>query len=83
MTYPAQARKKNVKNPLTNTLVCGIIQTQGVRKTKVACECVSAEVKCCGEASNPFGPILGADGRQYLTQPSEAKIIFQNPLTTE
>ena len=42
------------KNLLTNTLVCGIIQTQGARKTKVACECVGAEVKCHGEVSNSF-----------------------------
>ena len=49
----------------------------------VACECVGAEVRWHGEESNPFCPILGAEKRQYSTQPSEAKEIFQNPLTTE
>ena len=68
---------------LTFGVQYSIIQVQGVRKTKVACECANAEERWHGEESNPICPILGADKRQWFAQPSEAKIIFQNPLTTE
>ena len=63
--------KEILRNPLTNSPTCAIIQVQGARKTKVACECVGAEVKWHGEESNPFCPILGAD--KGSSSPNQAK----------
>jgi hypothetical protein len=96
ITHPSQFVKRKVAQisnnyfshncailPIDFCELSAIIQVQGVRKTKVACECVNTEVKWHGEEPNPICPILGADDRQWFTQPSEAKIIFQNPLTTE
>ena len=76
---PLKKNKKIIENPLTNSPTCAIIQIQGARKTKVACECVGTEVKWLGEESNPFCPILGADkGSSVPTKRSENN--FPKPL---
>ena len=68
-TLEGQKNQEFWKKFLTNTLTCGIIQVQGARKTRVAYE-------WCGAPH-------WVHTMEHLINQSEAKIIFQNPLTTE